>query len=246
MDEFIKQYKQINIKSVKCFLESLSKPCYESELLKIAFPEINISNARPLILYQKHFILFHLLYFLQDEYYKKEKYLYVHFMRIFLADYPRQGLCRFYNEHSGLFCQAKCSFGTTCNNYCDFHQNLTGEHALEELSDKYFYLDKNNFYNLDENTASEFINGTWEIMSQYKDYEKSIKIMGLSGTPDLVSIKRKFRELAKRYHPDLSKNNLNKTGSGSDDQSNQRFYEINRAYRLLTKLVIQPKMQGQD
>ena len=47
MDEFIKQYKQINIKSVKSFLLALKKPCYESELLKTAFPQISISSTGP-------------------------------------------------------------------------------------------------------------------------------------------------------------------------------------------------------
>ena len=232
MDDFFKQLKQIDKKSVECFLESRQTPCYESELLKAAFPEMSISDVQPLILYQKHFLLFHLLYLLQNEYYKKEKYLFVHFMRTFLADYPEPGLCRFYDEHSGMFCRTKCRSDINCTStYCDFHKKQTEDHALEGLSDKYFYLDKNNFYNLDESTAAEFLNGTWEIMSHYKDYEKSIKIMEITGTPDPASIKRKFRELAKKYHPDLS-------APGS--QSHDKFNEINQAYRLLMKLIIQP------
>lgn len=145
MDDFASQFKLIDKKSVKSFLELQDTPCYESVLLKKAFPEIRISNISPLILYQKHFLLFHLLYLLQNEYYKKGRYLFVHFMRTFLSEYPKPGLCRFYNEHSGRFCQAACISGF---DYCDFHKKQTKEHTLEELSDKYFYLDKKIFITL--------------------------------------------------------------------------------------------------
>lgn len=54
----------------------------------------------------------------------------------------------------------------------------------------------------------------------FKNY---YKILGVSSTADEQTIKRKFRELARLYHPDASR-----TGS------RERFQEINEAYQVLS------------
>ncbi|MCP4352577.1 MAG: DnaJ domain-containing protein [Desulfobacterales bacterium] len=220
MDDFAARFSLLDKENLKNFLLSLESPCYESTLLKIAFPGMDILNAHPLTLYQNHFLLFHLLYILQNDFYKEDKYLFVHFMRTFLVQYPEEGMCRFYEEHSGRFCCADC-----IQSYCDFHDKMIGNGELEELSVKYFYLDKQNFYNLDEETAVSFINGTWEILRNYKSFKKSYEILGIPETSDMSLIKKKFRILAKQYHPDHG------------EKSHDKFNEINRAYRLLLKLL---------
>lgn len=227
MDEFIKQLNLVNKEKIREYLLSLKSPCYESELLKIAFPDMDIANASTLVLYQNHFILFHLLYILQNEFYKENKYLFVHFMRTFLASYPKHGICRFYDEYSGHFCGAVCSSN---EDYCDFHWKRMEDNAIEELSDRYFYLDKKNFYSMNEETINDFLNGTLDMLNHYDDYERSLKILDISVTPDINLVKKKFRLLAKKYHPDQG------------GQSNEKFNEINRAYRLLLKMI--PKMAG--
>ncbi|MGE0086377.1 MAG: DNA-J related domain-containing protein [Desulfococcaceae bacterium] len=222
MDEFSGQFASLDREKIRSHLLSLRAPCYESELLRTAFPGMSISEASPLMLYRCHFLLFHLLYRLQEDFYSEGKYLYIHFMRIFLTDYPGQGKCRFYDEHTGTFCKTGCSGH---ENYCNFHLSKMENYALDELSAKYFYLDTENFCRLDEKSAGAFMGGAWEILGYYKDYEKNLKLLGICGTPDRDGVKRKFRELAKIHHPD----------KGAD--SHEKFNEINRAYRFLLRVI---------
>jgi hypothetical protein len=217
-DEFATRVQAIDQAALKRFLRSQQEPCYESQLLRIAFPELDISQANTLFLYQSHFLLFYVLYRLQNEFYQENRYLFIHFMRTILVTYPEAGQCRFFDEHLCCFCEAACSAE---DDYCDFHRAQVRETALDELSLRYFYLDSRNFYKLDEHTATAFINGTWEILTHYENYRQSFKTLGLPESADLKMIKKRFRELAKQHHPDLGAT------------SNETFHEINNAYQLL-------------
>lgn len=221
MDEFTERLREIDREKLRQYLCSLTAPCYESQLFRVAFPEVEISLADTLTLYQNHFLLFHVLYQLQDEFYNEGKYLFIHFMRTMLVPYPEKDGCRFYDENLGLFCQTTCSAG---QEYCEFHAGLIGDTALEELSLRYFYLDKQNFHKLNAETATAFINGTWEILAHYDEYKRSFEILGLPETSDLRMIKKRFKHLAKEYHPDRGA------------QSNEKFHEINNAYQLLSHI----------
>ncbi len=222
MDEFTKRLRLIDRVQLNIYLDSLQSPCYESQLLKLVFPEMDISYARPLTLYQNHFLLFHVLYQLQDEFSHAGKYLFVHFMRTIVIPYPDPERCRFFNEHLGLFCNTLCETG---KNYCAFHGQQLGETALEQLSVKYFYADKANFYKLDEETAEAFINGTWEIVTHYETYQQCFHVLGISETADIMRIKKAFKDLAKQYHPDRG------------SRSHEKFSEINNAYQFLLRVI---------
>jgi len=222
MDEFARHLASLDAEKVRSHLLSLRSPCYESQVLRIGFPQLRITQASPLMLYRCHFLLFHLLYRLQEDFYSEGKYLFIHFMRIFLTDYPDPGMCRFYEEHTGTFCKAGCRGQES---YCDFHLPKMENYALDELSAKYFYLDTENFFRVDEKSAGAFMEGAWEILRHYKDYEKSLRILGICGTPDREGIKKKFRELAKKHHPDMGA------------VSHEKFNEINRACRFLLSVI---------
>jgi len=75
------------------------------------------------------------------------------------------------------------------------------------------------------NTIDSFLSGTWEILANYDEYKKSFDILDLPETATLPEIKKKFKILAKKYHPDKGSNIENK------------FKEINNAYQLLLRII---------
>ncbi len=221
MDDFEQGWRQMDEGSVRADLLSLTAPCFESRLLRRAFPGLTIGRADPLTLYRHHFLLFHLLYRLKETFYREGKHLFVHFMRTFLTDYPEPGRCRFYHPHDGRFCLDLTGEG----DYCRFHHKKVEHNALALLSDRHFYLDKANFHALDAQTIDAFMNGTWEILTHYDDYQRSFSALDLPVSADIPMVKKRFRRLARRYHPDL------------DNGSAERFNEINRAYQVLMRLL---------
>jgi len=59
--------------------------------------------------------------------------------------------------------------------------------------------------------------------------EECFKVLGMKPTQDLKEIKKAYRELAKKYHPDLNPNEKNK------------FYEVHWAYEMLTNADFKQK-----
>lgn len=221
MDSFTTKLNLIKKTKLKEFLYNLNKPCFETKLLKVAFDNKNIMNSDALTLYQNHFILFHVLYKMQDEFYREGKYLFVHFARTNLIDYPAKNFCHYYYEDTGVFCNSKTKDD---KEYCRQHSKLIDDNFVETLSIKYFYLDEENYNKLDKKNAEAFINGAWELLGNYKKYEESLKILDLPTSASLELIKKQFKKLAKQHHPDLGANDHNK------------FNEINRAYRYILKM----------
>ncbi len=222
-DEFDQKLKKISLNEIKEYLQKQKKPVFESQLIKFVFKDMNIINDESLVLYQNHFLLFHVLFLLQEEYYKENKYLHIHFMRIFLLDYPENGKCRFYNEEINTFCDSICENNS---NYCTFHLNKLGNTKIQLRTSKFFYLDKSNYYKLNKDTADDFINGSWEILSKYNEYAKSFKCLELPETATFEEIKKQYKYLAKKYHPDSSKD------------ISKKFNEINNAYNFLYKIIV--------
>lgn len=65
------------------------------------------------------------------------------------------------------------------------------------------------------------INGWKGVAMEFKDY---YDIMGVSRDASQEEIQKKYRELAKKYHPDLNRD---------DETAQERFKEINEAYDVL-------------
>jgi len=203
------------------YLLNQTESLFESTLIRVLFGNFDIMGADPLILYQNHFILFHILYKLQEDFEKDGLYLHIHFMRIKTLPYPANEKCRFYNDELGYFCNEKTSGNSK---YCEFHLRELNN-MVDGLSIKYFYLDESNFYKIDKKNAEAFINGTWEILANYNDFKNNFAKLELNETYDIELIKKQFKFLAKKYHPDISKEN------------HKKFNEINNAYRMIIKMI---------
>lgn len=57
-----------------------------------------------------------------------------------------------------------------------------------------------------------------------QSYEEAIRILGLTTDADKYEIKLKYRQLAKKYHPDLNK----------EEGAKEMFQKINNAYEFLS------------
>lgn len=227
MDDFDRVLEELSSERIVKLLKESERPLYESELLRCGFGIDSVAELDSLALYRYHFTLFNLLYRLQDDFYQRDVYLHIHFMRTKLTPYPPAGCCRYYDPYSGLFCGAESGKEP----YCPFHRERLGEAELEALSMKYFYLERSNFFDLDAERAERFVNGTWQVLGSFREMQESFKLLGLPVTENVELIKRRYKELAREYHPDL-------TGV-----ANSKFSEINSAYRLIMKLI---KLDGEQ
>ncbi|MBB6480033.1 DNA-J related domain-containing protein [Spirochaeta isovalerica] len=219
--DFTDRQKKLNMEALEEFLSRLHKPCYETELMRIAYGMENIPSDA-LELYQLHFLLFHTLYSMQKKYASKGLYLHIHFMRTFLLPYPESGYCRHYDPE-GYFCRSE-----TTGSYCDFHSKPEEEKALDDVSARYFYLDSDNYHAVTGEQAESFISGAWELMNSWDKVEEARSILGLPQGFDAKMLRNKFKKLAKIHHPD--------TGSELTLDKEDEFIKINNAYCFLKNL----------
>lgn len=59
----------------------------------------------------------------------------------------------------------------------------------------------------------------------YYEFEKAVDTLGLIGLENKASIKTRYLELSKQFHPDMP------------EGSNEKFQEINKAYKLVSAYV---------
>lgn len=203
-------------------LRTANGVCTESELLRIAFPDIRIAWAEPLELYRRHFLLFHHLHRLRNRFRSEGFHLHIHFMRTGRFPFPPEGGCRFFDEERLAFCGAPI---VPEGGYCAPHFEPLSDGALETLSLRHFYLDPENYTSLDRETAAAFLDGAWELLTRYDRYRESLETLNLSETPTVGQVRRRFRELAMDHHPDRGA------------ESAERFHAVNRAYRFLIRVI---------
>ncbi|PLX66216.1 MAG: hypothetical protein C0603_12470 [Denitrovibrio sp.] len=209
--------EKINIPALKELIES--ETVYESKMMKMVFDDIDIISMPAIELYRLHFALFHALYTLQNEYVNDGKYLHIHFMQTGVFDYPADNKCAYFDKETMTFCgQANIDNSS----HCALHSEQLGDDAIESLSLKYFYLDKQNYDKLDSVTAESLLSGAWEILSSENSLNDAYLALGLHGHENSQTVKIRFRELCKKYHPD----------NGGD---RDKFMDINRSYRLIIK-----------
>jgi molecular chaperone DnaJ len=63
------------------------------------------------------------------------------------------------------------------------------------------------------------------------ELQKAYKLMGLNITDDVTTIKKRYRELAMKYHPDRFVQDTRK----SQEAANRNFQKLNSAYNVIKK-----------
>ena len=137
----------------------------------------------PLALFRAHFLLFHLLYRLQDRWLSENRGLLsihttdIHFHEIDLADYST---------------------------------DISPQALQEDDSIKSYYLDYSEFLNTQEDDVLDLLDDFWRKMAgapihliEEDAKLQAQKILGLEGqTVSLQTIKLQFRSLCQQHHPD--------------------------------------------
>lgn len=59
----------------------------------------------------------------------------------------------------------------------------------------------------------------------YKDFERAIDSLELCSKSSLADLKRNYRELSKKYHPDMQ------------EGSEEKFIELNESYKIVKKYM---------
>ncbi len=138
-------------------------------------------------------------------------------MAIHLLPLPEKGKCRQYCE--GSFCLRETSRHDS--GFCSRHSHHEDENAVEELSERFFYLDEANFNALREEDAEAFISGAWNLLLNHDDLCECYRILGMPMNSDMKLVRLHFRRLAKEMHPDIN------------PDCGKEFSRINSAYRRL-------------
>jgi len=138
-DKFQEYYEAINPNEVENYLRAQTRPVWESELLHNLFPELNLVTGKAIEMYRWHFVLYNHLFKLQQDLLKQETYLHIHFMNLFIIDFPKGNKCRHYYSDSASFCEQATTSKQT--QLCPFHLQKADENSLDKLSESYFYLD---------------------------------------------------------------------------------------------------------
>lgn len=118
------------------------------------------------------------------------------------------------------------SFGGTYYTFGDDinFEDLFGEGGFFDAFNRggYYYNQGNYQGNYSGNQNSQGQNYTGIGFKQ--SYEEAIRILGLTTDADKYEIKLKYRQLAKKYHPDLNK----------EEGAKEMFQKINNAYEFLS------------
>jgi len=132
------------------------------------------SSSQDLSLFQRHFLLFHCLYLLEQQYRAKQSgILVISALEIRLHPYREE------NETN----QADAALITpdpVRDYYLDITQlQATSEHDLDEMLGRF-----------------------WLALARHETRDETLALLGLSDPVDDVTIRKKYRELVMQHHPD--------------------------------------------
>lgn len=132
-----------------------------------AFPVDGFED--PLMLFQGHFMLFHLLYTLRDQLRARgEGDVAIHCLRIALLP-PRATSATLPDDHDPL---------------------------------RDYYLDLNHLEQTDRAGVEAMLDQFWRDFQRREQRQEALAVLGLSDPVSAGEIKSRYRELAKRHHPD--------------------------------------------
>ncbi len=202
-------------------------PVPESVLLERFFPdarEIMIGSPGQQ-LFDIHFTLYHHLYLLADELAGSEYFLFIRSMYIYLLTRPAPEHCSWFDAGRAVFCGVETAQGEP---FCAFHREresaVKNAGTLSFSSLRNYYLDPGNLNPEEANRMANLSRGILRYGASGEEVERSLDLLGIDIDCSVDRLKRRFRYLSKRYHPDTC----------LDDMGD--FRQMRQAYSLLLRL----------
>jgi hypothetical protein len=203
------------------FLVSQNKPIMEIDVLRFATGGRRMPESREQ-LFELHFSLYHTLYRIKLEAGVRGYYLNLDPMRIRLIHVPGPSSCHFYSADAGSFCLRKADDGDVCALHAR-HAAGSMEPAFDPLFE--FYSNEENISFGKSGILEKLMKGVVIYALRKGEIQRALDFFGLS-RPNLGTIKKRYRTLARNYHPDL--NGGNET----------MMKELNHSYQILLEVFV--------
>jgi hypothetical protein len=203
------------------FLTSREKPIMEIDLLRFATGRRLMPESRER-LFELHFSLYHTLYRIKFEAGRSGYYLNLDPMRIRLIQVPGPSSCHFYFADTGSFCLRHANG----SGLCALHARdpaLLREPSFDPLYE--FYSNEENISFGKSGILEKLMKGVVMYAIRKGEIQRALDFFGLS-RPDLKTIKKRYRSLARRYHPDMNGGN------------ESMMKELNQAYQILLEVFV--------
>lgn len=175
----------------------------ESELLAEFVSETD-SGADPepsILLFRRHFELYHALYRVEDAVLEYGLKLYVGLAYVTILEIPEEGLCRYFDEE---FCRQPCAGAAA--SFCETHLNMqmsrSAQGTVGRASTRAFYLDRANLEEMDSDRLEMLMRGVKHYASNYEEIEAACSTLGVDRACSPERLRRRFRYLSKVHHPD--------------------------------------------
>ncbi len=214
------------------YLKNQGPPVIESTLLRHFFPTMKSRSFRVLDLsvVQTHFILYHYLHKLSRMLEGSEYLIYINYIYIYLLKKPHEQFCPHFDNNSIRFCLVEKEIDTSyCLHHLEEEEKLNNLQFLKPRGIKEYYLDFDNFSNLEAEYPE-----IMEQASKFKRYAinsediiKSYELLGLSRGTSLKAVQSRYKELAKKYHPDLN----------PSPEARHKFQTITQSYNVIKEYL---------
>lgn len=210
---------KIDREELMIFLSEISSVTGEYDILKKFTPDLKVSGE-PYSMYERHFSVYHALYMLKAEAGRSDLYLHIDPVKIRLLHVPGAGLCSYYLPEKGSFCLDKAE-----GLFCKTHLGGIDPEIPYFDPMAQFYLDPENIAFGESEQLNDIMKGFRVYFMRKREIDEALVLFNIE-KPGSISISRRYRELASRFHPDRC--------GGSEE----KMKEINRAYSLLKAVFV--------
>ena len=166
--------------AVKCLLEINSQPLSEYQLLQLLRDqgwELPTHTNDSVALFNSHFLLFHVLYTLQQDYWASGQYLEISALNIQLHSMNVAGSPDKDHESNAVL--------------------YRGDQSLRD-----YYLDLSHLETATEASVNDLLNQFWGKYLALDERVEALEVLSLPPTTSYQEIKNTYRRLAMIHHPD--------------------------------------------